>query len=117
MTDAAFLAHQCKAWVQSLELTPVGEVFYSFKPTAPHPGGQSGVTGVVLLAESHVAIHTWPELNAVTLDVYVCNFDQDNSKKAQQLMQQMILAFQPGEIHQQQIVRGQRPRSVQKEAS
>ena len=117
MTDAAFLAHQCKAWVQSLELTPVGEVFYSFKPTAPHPGGQSGVTGVVLLAESHVAIHTWPELNAVTLDVYVCNFDQDNSKKAQQLMQLMILAFQPGEIHQQQIVRGQRPRSVQKEAS
>ena len=44
--------------------------------TFPGLGGQrGGVTGVVLLAESHVAIHTWPELGNVTLDIYVCNFN------------------------------------------
>jgi hypothetical protein len=52
-------------------LTPVGELFHRFEP-----GG--GVTGVVLLAESHLAVHTWPELGAVTMDVYVCNFSGDN---------------------------------------
>jgi spermidine synthase len=41
-----------------------------------------GVTGTVLLAESHLAIHTWPETGSVTIDVYVCNFSADNSGKA-----------------------------------
>ena len=42
----------------------------------------AGITGVVLLAESHLAVHTWPELAAATLDVYVCNFGADNSARA-----------------------------------
>ena len=43
----------------------VGERFFQFEP--------QGVTGTVLLAESHLAIHTWPEAGFVTVDVYVCN--------------------------------------------
>jgi S-adenosylmethionine decarboxylase len=31
-----------------------------------------GVTGVALLAESHISIHTWPELEFAALDVYMC---------------------------------------------
>jgi S-adenosylmethionine/arginine decarboxylase-like enzyme len=58
------------------------------------PGG-GGVTGVVLLAESHLAVHTWPELDAVTLDVYVCNYGQDNSAKAEQLLHALTDAFKP----------------------
>ena len=38
-------------------------------------------SGAVLLAESHLAIHTWPERRGVTLDVYVCNFTADNTGK------------------------------------
>jgi S-adenosylmethionine decarboxylase len=34
------------------------------------PGG--GVTGVALLAESHMSIHTWPELQFAAIDVFVC---------------------------------------------
>ncbi|MDR2411800.1 MAG: S-adenosylmethionine decarboxylase [Candidatus Peribacteria bacterium] len=31
------------------------------------------------LTESHISIHTWPESKFLTLDVYVCNYNDDNS--------------------------------------
>ncbi|MFM0347480.1 adenosylmethionine decarboxylase [Paraburkholderia sp. RL17-347-BIC-D] len=37
-----------------------------------HFGGEHGVTGVVLLAESHVTIHTWPEHRFAALDIFMC---------------------------------------------
>lgn len=35
-------------------------------------GENAGITGVAILAESHISIHTWPEINYVALDVFVC---------------------------------------------
>lgn len=35
-------------------------------------GEKGGVTGVATLAESHISIHTWPEIDYVALDVFVC---------------------------------------------
>ena len=35
-------------------------------------GEGSGVTGVVLLAESHVTIHTWPECGFAAADIFMC---------------------------------------------
>ncbi|OAJ52967.1 S-adenosylmethionine decarboxylase proenzyme [Paraburkholderia ginsengiterrae] len=35
-------------------------------------GGEHGVTGVVLLAESHITIHTWPEHRFAALDIFMC---------------------------------------------
>jgi len=37
-----------------------------------HFGDTGGVTGVVLLAESHITIHTWPEIGFAAVDVFVC---------------------------------------------
>lgn len=37
-----------------------------------HFGECSGVTGVLILAESHISIHSWPELAYAALDVFVC---------------------------------------------
>ena len=35
-------------------------------------GENAGVTGVAMLAESHISIHTWPEIEYVALDVFMC---------------------------------------------
>jgi S-adenosylmethionine decarboxylase len=37
-----------------------------------HFGDGLGVTGVAVLAESHISIHTWPELEFAALDVFMC---------------------------------------------
>ena len=35
-------------------------------------GGDGGITGVLLLAESHISIHTWPEHNYAAVDIFIC---------------------------------------------
>ena len=34
--------------------------------------GEGGISGVALLAESHISIHTWPELDYAAFDVFMC---------------------------------------------
>lgn len=103
MTDAAALRKLCLRAVRDCGLQPVGELFHRFDLAAE---GQGGVTGVVLLAESHLAVHTWPELKGATIDAYVCNFGADNSARAQRLMDGLVAAFAPGQALRRQIVRG-----------
>ncbi|MFN7695283.1 MAG: adenosylmethionine decarboxylase [Burkholderiales bacterium] len=104
MTNASALAALCSAAVAAAGLTEVAVRFHAFEPV--RAGEPAGVTGVVLLSESHLAIHTWPELGAVTLDVYVCNVDHDNSDKARALLQTLIDAFAPQQSQVQSIQRG-----------
>jgi S-adenosylmethionine decarboxylase len=102
MTDPATLRALCLKCVANVGLSAVGELFHRFAASADR---QSGVTGVVLLAESHLAVHTWPELNGVTIDAYVCNFSGDNSQRAQRLMDALVTAFAPLRVQRQQLVR------------
>lgn len=105
MTDSAALRTLCLAAVEEVALTPVGELFHRF---ADGPG----ITGVVLLAESHLAVHTWPELGAVTLDVYVCNFGADNSARAEALMARLEAAFGASHVERHRLQRGGSPQHV-----
>jgi S-adenosylmethionine decarboxylase len=104
----------CLQAVAAAGLTAVGELFHRFVPTAssthePGPStGGNGITGVVLLAESHLAIHTWPEIGAVTLDVYVCNFGADNTARAEALLQALLDGLQPVVVDRQRLERGRR---------
>ena len=97
------LSTLCKNLVEQAGLTTVDEKFFSFPEYEGEPGG---VTGAVLLAESHLALHTWPERAGVTLDVYVCNFTTDNSMKAEQLLDNLIIAFAPESQNTNRILRG-----------
>ena len=103
LTDAALLGEHCVRLVQAVGLQAVAQLFHAF-PASEH--GAAGVTAVVLLAESHLCVHTWPEQQAVTLDVYVCNFGGDHSAKAQTLMAALEALFDAGHIERNSVLRG-----------
>lgn len=88
MADVERLRTLCRQAVEAAGLQAVGERFHGF----PDAGG---VTGVVLLAESHLAVHTWPEHAAVTLDVFACNLREDNRARARALLSALEAAFAP----------------------
>jgi len=103
LTDARRLGEWCVQAVQAVGLDAVNQLFHTFPPTGKGPGG---VTATVLLAESHVCLHTWPEQRAVTVDVYVCNFGGDHSAKARSLMEALVQRFQPEWTEQRSLDRG-----------
>lgn len=88
----------CLEAIGAAQLTIVGDFFHGF-------GEGGGVTGVVVLAESHVALHTWPESNYVTLDVFVCNYHQDNANNARALFEVLIQAFEANEVRRFEVER------------
>ena len=98
LTQADALRTLCRRVVEDAGLTIVGDRFHQFQP--------QGVTGTVLLAESHLAIHTWPESGFVTLDVYVCNYTTDNTGKAERLFKALEAALRPARTRFQSIHRG-----------
>lgn len=67
------------------ELTVIGEVSFAFQP--------QGVSAVILLAESHIALHFWPEESKVTIDIHICDYQKDNLQKAQFLTQIITQEF------------------------
>jgi S-adenosylmethionine decarboxylase proenzyme len=110
MTAPAALRSTCLAAVGAAGLTPVGELFHRFAAAGRADGAApAGITGVVLLAESHLAVHTWPELGAVTLDVYVCNLGGDNSARAEALLAALVAAFAPESLERHALQRGAAP--------
>ena len=72
-TEADFIT-SLKTAANSAELTSVGELSFSFAP--------QGISAVLLLEESHVALHFWPEKGKVTIDIHVCDYQQSNQEKA-----------------------------------
>ncbi|NYZ76865.1 adenosylmethionine decarboxylase [Candidatus Micrarchaeota archaeon] len=80
-------------------LTIVGTYFHQF-------GGGNGVTGVVVLAESHISVHTWPEKDGfVNMDVFVCNVVNDNTKKAKAINEGIKKMFAPKKSETQNVIR------------
>jgi S-adenosylmethionine decarboxylase len=103
LVDAETLGAACAKAVESAGLQPVGRLFHAFPAT---PRGPGGVTATVLLAESHLCVHTWPEQGGVTLDVYVCNFGADHSAKARSLMSALEAIFLPAHVERHALQRG-----------
>jgi S-adenosylmethionine decarboxylase len=64
----------------------VGETFHQFEP--------QGVTGIILLSESHFSIHTWPEKAMLAADIFSCS-GRENALKALELLQSY---FEPRKI-------------------
>ena len=104
LTSAEALRELCVTACEAAGLSVLGEHFYQFDGFDKIQVG--GATGAVVLAESHLAIHTWPERNGATLDVYVCNVTADNSACAEQLSAALIEALKPADVLMKRVWRG-----------
>ncbi|MBI5899960.1 MAG: adenosylmethionine decarboxylase [Rhodocyclales bacterium] len=98
LRDADTLAALCRRVCVEAGLEVVAAAFHQFP--------EAGATGALVLAESHLAVHTWPEQNAVTCDLYVCNHSRDNRAAAESAYRALALAFQPGRSLRRDIERG-----------
>lgn len=49
--------------------TIVADVFHEFNP--------HGLSGAVVIAESHIAIHSWPEHQCASVDIFTCSKDME----------------------------------------
>lgn len=59
----------------------IGESFHRFNP--------QGITGVLAIAESHLSIHTWPELDYAAADIFTCGLEQNPRAAARVIIERM----------------------------
>ncbi len=77
--------------IPELLLSKVGEVYHQFP--------DSGYTAVICLTESHISIHTWPEFNRVTFDVFLSNFMNYNNDIAEQIHSELLKLLGADEVN------------------
>jgi len=80
--------------VKKAKNIPLKVTIHKFQP--------QGMTGVVLLAESHLSIHTWPEINYVAIDIFTCGQKAMPFKALEYLKEE----FQPEKVIIKEIKRG-----------
>ena len=100
-TSSLSLSTPCKVLFDRLiskyQLEKVGEVYHDFDG--------AGFTAVVCLTESHLSIHTWPEFNLATFDVFLSNYQKDNSKKVRAIYADVLTFFEATELKKTELVR------------
>ena len=83
LNDEAFIRTSITSSAKIAGATLINLVTHSFKP--------QGVTGLALLAESHISIHTWPEIGYAAIDVFTCG-DHTMPEKACKLLAKDFLS-------------------------
>ncbi len=81
LNDVAFLRGTLLAAAVEAGATVLGESFHQFSP--------QGVSGVVVIAESHLFIHTWPEYGYVAADIFTCGDSVQPGKAAAMLIRKL----------------------------
>ena len=94
LADLAAIEALLRAAAATAGATPVGGHFHPFGPGL-------GVTGVLLLQESHISIHTWPEAGFAALDVFMCG-----TARPGLAVDQLIATLGPGRHEVRVVERG-----------
>ena len=102
LQDKAHIRKALKKAAEACGATVLKIVLHSF-------GEGAGITGVAVLAESHISIHTWPEINYIALDVFMCG-SCDPHRSVPTLRE----FFQPQKIKITEHYRGKRKKVVGK---
>lgn len=100
LNDAQALEQLLLDAARAVHATVIQSVFHQFSPY--------GVSGVVVIAESHLAIHTWPEYGYAAIDIFTCGPKMDLDAAIE-----VIRAGLGGRIFQIEIRRGQGVQSFQ----
>lgn len=64
INDVAQIEHILLSATRAAKASIISHNFHKFSP--------HGVSGTIVIAESHVAIHTWPEYNYAAVDIFTC---------------------------------------------
>lgn len=83
LTDAELLEMTLEGCARRGGATVVKSMIHEFSP--------HGLSGVVVISESHIAVHTWPELDYVALDIFTCGAGDI----AEAIYQEALGAFSP----------------------
>ena len=81
LNDLGFLRSVLLTAASEAGATVLGESFHQFNP--------HGVSGVVIIAESHLFIHTWPEHNYAAADIFTCGDSVQMERAAQVLIRKL----------------------------
>ena len=81
LNDLNFLKSMLQTAASEAGAIVLGESFHQFKP--------QGVSGVVIIAESHLFIHTWPECGYAAADIFTCGDSVQPGKAAQILISKL----------------------------
>lgn len=106
--DPVYFTSKSKVRIQALKMIKysgfqiVASRFHKFLPTAK---GEGGITGAVIVSESHITIHTWPERKFVNLDVFFCNYTRDNTRKARLVFDEFKKIYKPKKVREKEILR------------
>lgn len=94
LTDAALIERVLRDAAQVAGATPIDARFQHFGPGL-------GVTGVLLLRESHISIHTWPEYGFAAVDIFMCG-----AARPELGIDVIVAAFAPGSSAVRDAARG-----------
>ena len=81
LNNIDFLKEALLAAAGEAKATVLGESFHKFNP--------HGVSGVVMIAESHLVIHTWPEYGYAAADIFTCGDSVQPEKAAETLVEKL----------------------------
>ncbi len=81
LNDLSFLKGVLSAAASKAGATVLGESFHQFNP--------QGVSGVVVIAESHLFIHTWPEYGYAAVDIFTCGNSVEPEKAAREIIREL----------------------------
>ncbi len=94
LDDSSFLE---KTFVDAARYGSATVLSSHFHEFVPH-----GVSGVVVLAESHLTVHTWPEFNYAAIDVFTCGTTADPWK----ILEYLQWHLKPAQVSVSEHVRG-----------
>ena len=81
LNNLGFLRDAMVAAAVDCGATVMGESFHHFSP--------QGVSGVLVIAESHLSIHTWPEYGYAAADIFTCGTSVEPEKAAEALIEKL----------------------------